>query len=158
MLRRLRGSNSLRVDTNDLEMPQTICSMFGKRLHNDGRITECEKEPVTALKKWYEESRFCMPEGSIMLQSSTAHQWPYPAYLFGRGAWAAVDILHFLPDIPITFNGEVNGEVYRLGSSMSMFQADKQAVKSGSNMKRTGSQLLLALSSGGAQEVEDVDK
>ena len=93
-----------------------------------------------------------------MLQSSTAHQWPYPAYLFGRGAWAAVDILHFLPDIPITFNGEVNGEVYRLGSSMSMFQADKQAVKSGSNMKRTGSQLLLALSSGGAQEVEDVDK
>ena len=62
-----------------------------------------------------------MPEGSIMMQSSTSHQWPYPAYLFGKGAWAAVDILHFLPDIPITFMGEVQGEIKRLGSAISMF-------------------------------------
>lgn len=89
------------------KLPQTLCSMLGKKLHNDGRITEVEKEPVTVLKRWYEESRFCMPQGSIMVQSSTSHQWPYPAYLFGKGAWAAVDILHFLPDIPITFMGEV---------------------------------------------------
>lgn len=60
-----------------------------------------------------------------MLQSSTAHQWPYPAYLFGKGTWAAVDILHFLPDVPITFMNEVQGDVYRLGSKSSMFQAEK---------------------------------
>ena len=24
------------------KLPQTICRMFGKRLHNDGRVTECE--------------------------------------------------------------------------------------------------------------------
>lgn len=53
--------------------------MFGKKLHNDGRITESVQEPVTVLKRWYEESRFCMPEGSILVQSSTSHQWPYPA-------------------------------------------------------------------------------
>lgn len=87
-----------------------------------------------------------MPEGSIMMQSSTSHQWPYPAYLFGKGAWAAVDILHFLPDIPITFMGEVQGEIKRLGSAISMFQADKQPVKSGNNLKKSGSQLFLALS------------
>ena len=123
--------------------------MFGKRLHNDGRLTECPRQPVTILKKWYEDSRFCMPQGSILMQSSTAHQWPYPAYLFGRGAWAAVDILHFLPDVPITFMGEVNGDAYRLGTQ-ARYQAEKSTVKSGSNMKKTNSQLLLALSAGAA--------
>ena len=120
--------------------------MFGKRLHNDGRITECEKEPVTILKKWYEESRFCMPQGSIMMQSSTAHQWPYPAYLFGKGTWAAIDILHFLPDVPITFMNEVFGDVYRLSDSVSMHQAEKQSVKSGTGMKKSNSSMMLALS------------
>ena len=52
--------------------------------------------------------------------------------------------------------GEVQGDVYRLGSTTSMFQADKQTVKSGSNMKKTGSQLLLALS-GKHDEDEDTD-
>jgi len=35
--------------------------------------------------------------------------------------------------------GEVQGEVYRLGSTMSMYQAEKLSVKSGSNMKKSGS-------------------
>jgi len=56
-----------------------------------------------------------VPEGTIMIQSSTANSWPYPAYLFGRGTWAAVDVLYLMPDIPMTFNLEVNGEVYKLG-------------------------------------------
>ena len=130
--------------------------MFGKRLHKDGSVTECEQAPVTSLKQWYEEGRFGLPEGSILVQSSTSHQWPYPAYLFGRGAWAAVDILHFLPDVPITFMGEVNGEVYRLGSQMSMYQAEKAQIKTGSNMKRTNSQILRALA-GGEDEEEKTD-
>lgn len=56
-----------------------------------------------------------VPEGSILIQSSTAHSWPYPAFLYGKASWAAVDILFLLPDIPITFNSEVTGEIYRLG-------------------------------------------
>ena len=58
-----------------------------------------------------------MPEGSIIMQSSTAHSWPYPAYLYGRATWAAVDILYLMPDIPITFMGEIDGEIYRIGST-----------------------------------------
>ena len=50
-----------------------------------------------------------------MLQSSTAHSLPYPAYLYGKGTWAAIDILFFMPDVPITFMGELDGEVYRVG-------------------------------------------
>ena len=96
------------------------------------------------------------------MQSSTAHQWPYPAYLFGRGTWAAVDILHFLPDIPITFMGEVQGEIYHLGTSISMFQTEKKTVKSGTGMKKTNSQLLLALSAANEEQddptVENMDE
>lgn len=75
------------------------------------------------MKKWYEEAHKFLPEGSILLQSSTAHNWPYPAYMYGKGSWAAVDILHFMPDVPITFMGEVDGEVYRLEQT-AVFQTE----------------------------------
>ena len=80
---------------------------------------------------------------------------PYPAYMYGRGAWAAVDILHFLPDVPITFMGEIRGEAYRLGANMSMYQAEKSSVKAGSNMKKSGSSLMLALSAQHEEESKD---
>lgn len=51
------------------------------------------------------------------MQSSSAHSWPYPAYMYGKASWAAVDILYFMPDIPITFMGEIDGEIYRLGTT-----------------------------------------
>ena len=92
------------------KLPQTICSLFGKKLHRDGRLTKLDKkESVVALKNWYDESHKAVPEGTILLQSSTAHSWPYPAYLYGKGTWAAVDILYFMPDVPITFMGETDG-------------------------------------------------
>lgn len=99
------------------KLPQAISSVFGKKLNKDGRVTACEKENVMALKKWYESNRLFLPEGSILIQSSSAHQWPYPAYLYGKGTWAAVDILYFMPDIPLTFMGEIDGEVYRIGTT-----------------------------------------
>ena len=55
------------------KMPQAISSIFGKKLYKDGRVTPCEKDNVLALKKWYESNRALLPEGSILLQSSTAH-------------------------------------------------------------------------------------
>lgn len=67
------------------------------------------------MKKWHEDSHRWLPEGSILMQSSTSHSWPYPAYLYGKGTWAAVDILYFMPDIPITFMGETIGDVLKLG-------------------------------------------
>ena len=87
---------------------------MGKKLHRDGRITPCEKQSVLALRQWYDQNTKFMPEGSILLQSSSSHNWPYPAYLYGKKAWAAVDVLYFLPDIPITFMDEVKGDVFRI--------------------------------------------
>jgi hypothetical protein len=33
-----------------------------------------------------------------------------------------------MPDIPITFNGEVQGEIYRLDQTASIHQADLQEI------------------------------
>jgi len=49
------------------KLPQAISSVFGKKLHKDGRVTECPKEDVLALKKWYENSRQFLPEGTILM-------------------------------------------------------------------------------------------
>jgi len=49
------------------------------------------------------------------MQSSTSHALPYPAYLYGQGTWAAIDTLFFMPDLPITFMGELDGDVFRVG-------------------------------------------
>jgi hypothetical protein len=41
---------------------------LGKKLHNDGRITELnEKQTVIAFKEWYDESHLLLPEGSFLL-------------------------------------------------------------------------------------------
>ena len=74
-------------------------------------------ENVSVLKNWYVDSRKFLPEGTILIQSSSSHIWPYPAYVYGKATWAAVDILHFISDIPITFMNEIKGEVYRIGTS-----------------------------------------
>jgi hypothetical protein len=93
------------------------------------------------IKKWYDETKRFLPEGAILIQSSTAHSLPYPAYLYGKGTWAAIDILFFMPDIPMTFMGELNGEVYRVGMQQTVFQSD-QANISNTNpneLRRTNS-------------------
>lgn len=111
------------------KLPQTICTLFGKKLHRDGRVTSNEKkESVATVESWYEESHLQVPEGAILIQSSTCHSWPLPAFLYGKGTWAAVDILYLMPDIPITFNGEVQGEIYRLDQTASIHQADLQEI------------------------------
>jgi hypothetical protein len=46
-------------------LPVTLSSLFGKKLHKDGKIEPCSKENVFAIKKWYEESRKFLPEGTI---------------------------------------------------------------------------------------------
>jgi len=49
------------------KLPQAISSLFGKKVHKDGRVVSCEKENVMALKNWYESNRLFLPEGSILI-------------------------------------------------------------------------------------------
>jgi hypothetical protein len=56
-----------------------------------------------------------------------------------------------MPDVPITFNGEVDGEIYRLGQG-SVHQAVQQEAMSGSGLKKSGSQMRLAIEKSEAQQ------
>ena len=84
-----------------------------------------------------------------MIQSSTAHTLPYPAYLYGKGTWAAIDILFFMPDIPITFMGELQGDIFKVGAQGTVFQQDQSDIAAGNpnELKRTNSQIMKALQS-----------
>jgi len=70
--------------------------------------------------------------------------------LYGKGTWASIDILYFMPDIPITFMNEIEGEVYNISQTniyqheMSEIQRN-QEVQMGGGLKRTDSKILLAL-------------
>lgn len=55
-----------------------------------------------------------------------------------------MDILYFMPDVPITFMGEIDGEVYRIEQTQ-VFQHEMQEAKGSSGLKRTNSQLMMML-------------
>lgn len=120
-------------------LPIALSSVFGKTLHKDGRLERGEKGDASAIIRWHEDSRRFLPEGTILLQSSTAHSLPYPAYLYGKGTWAAIDVLFFMPDVPITFMGELGGEVYRVGQQQTVFQQDQADTSQPNQLKRTNS-------------------
>lgn len=49
------------------KLPMVVSNLFGKKLHKDGRIEDCPKENVTAIKTWYNETKKFLPEGTILL-------------------------------------------------------------------------------------------
>lgn len=71
-------------------------------------------ENVSIIKEWFQENYENLPEGAILVQSSSGQVWPYPALLYGRGNWSAIDLLFSLPDVPMTFMNEIDGEAYRV--------------------------------------------
>jgi len=109
------------------DLPVKLSAIFGKKLHKNGKWEVTENKDVGILKKWYEESRQNLPEGAVVIQSSTGHSLPYPALLYGRGAWAAVDVMFFLPDIPMTFIGEQEGHAFRATIS-SVYETDNEEI------------------------------
>ena len=95
-------------------LPIIICEMLGKQIQRNGTIESVPPNNVNIIKNWYNENYQGLPEGALLVQSSSGQVWPYPALLYGRGNWSAVDLLFALPDIPMTFMDEIDGEAYRV--------------------------------------------
>lgn len=95
------------------KIPLAVSAIYGQHLHRDGTITTCEKVSSNSFRTWYENAHKNWPSGSIAVQSSTSHAWPYPLFLYKKGAWSYIDLLFFLPHIPITMMGELDGHGYR---------------------------------------------
>jgi len=88
--------------------------LLGRRIHRNGYIENSKPTSVTIFKQWLEENNKNLPEGSLIVQSSCGQVWPYPALLYGRGNWPAIDLIFTLPDVPMTFMNEIDGAAYRI--------------------------------------------
>jgi glycogen synthase len=92
-------------------------SVFGKAVHRDGTISERPRTDCTPLYEWYEREFTRMPRGAVLVKGSCSHDLPYPARLYQRGAWAAIDLLYFGPEVPITYMGEQEGLAFAIDVS-----------------------------------------
>ena len=80
-------------------LPMILCEVLGKKIQRDGRIDSAPPTDITLIKDWYNENYKDLPKGALLIQSSSGQVWPYPALLYGRGNWSAVDLLFSLPDM-----------------------------------------------------------
>jgi len=51
----------------------------------NGEVSNIEKKTVNVFKIWCENIYKNRPQGSLVIQSTTAHNWPYPFLLYKRG-------------------------------------------------------------------------
>ena len=137
-------------------LPIILCEVMGKKIQRDGRIDSVPPTDITLIKDWYNENYKDLPEGALLIQSSSGQVWPYPSLLYGRGNWSAVDLLFSLPDIPMTFMDEIDGEAYRVQiTNVYESKENKQNENQGGRLKTRSKSLLKLLE---AQEQEKKER
>lgn len=107
-------------------MTKAVAQIVGINLNENGSVSKIEPKNVTLLKKWYEEIHKFLPERAILIQSTSSHAWPYPSFIFKKATWAFIDLLFFLPEIPMTFIGEQDGKAYRTKTTSIFFESAKK--------------------------------
>ena len=127
-------------------LPIVLCEVLGKKIQHDGKIDQVPPSDITIIKDWYNENYNDLPQGSLLIQSSCGQVWPYPALLYGRGNWSAVDLLFSLPEIPMTFMDEIDGEAFRVQiTNIYEYKENKMNNNNNSNKLKTRSKSLLKL-------------
>ena len=137
-------------------LPIVLCEVLGKKIQRDGRIDQVPPSDITIIKEWYNENYKDLPKGALLIQSSCGQVWPYPALLYGRGNWSAVDLLFSLPEIPMTFMDEIDGEAYRVQiTSVYEYKDNKNNESNNSGKIKTRSKSLLKLIESKEQEKKE---
>ena len=132
---------------------------LGKKISRNGYIEKTNPGNVKLLRDWFTQNYAELPDGALLVQSSTGQIWPYPALLYGRGNWCAVDLLFSLPDIPMTFMDEIDGEAYRV-QIINVYNSQDKTGSSSSNLlnkdnKKTRSKSLMKLIESKEQEARE---
>ena len=140
-------------------LPIIICDILGKKISRNGYIEKTNPGNVKLLRDWFTQNYAELPDGALLVQSSTGQIWPYPALLYGRGNWCAVDLLFSLPDIPMTFMDEIDGEAYRV-QIINVYNSQDKTGSSSSNLlnkdnKKTRSKSLMKLIESKEQEARE---
>jgi len=100
-----------------LRVATILAGISGKSLRRDGSVRalgENKHPTVDFIARLYRNDAHAIPSGAIMVGGTCSDTSPYPSVLYGRRAWTAVDMLCFLPDIPLLLLGEEDGRAYRI--------------------------------------------
>eukprot|EP00177_Eucheuma_denticulatum_P005295 GFKZ01009634.1.p1 GENE.GFKZ01009634.1~~GFKZ01009634.1.p1 ORF type:complete len:1623 (-),score=226.52 GFKZ01009634.1:859-5727(-) len=100
-----------------VRIPQILASISGKSLRRDGTVSRLpgkNRSSARTLSRLYRNDKDWLPKNAIMVNCTCSHLSPYPGVLYGRRAWIAVDLLTFLPEIPMLTFGEELGRAYRM--------------------------------------------
>lgn len=105
---------------HSIRIPQILASISGKSLRRDGtvaRIPVAKRSTAKTLGRLFKNDRAELPKNAILVGCSCTHLSPFPAVLYGRRAWLAVDLMFFLPQLPMSLLGESRGRAYRMNAA-----------------------------------------
>ena len=105
-------------------------------------MVSMDRKNITTLRKYLEQTSKEYPRGSIIVQSTTYHSWPYPALIFKRGTWAAIDLFFTLTSVPMTFLGEQEGHVFREKTTHYFSYENKTPISKENKMPRIDSSIM----------------
>lgn len=100
-----------------VRIPQILASISGRSLRRDGSVSRLpgkNRSTARTLSRLYRNDRNWLPKNPILVNCTCTHFSPLPGVLFGRRAWLAVDLLLFLPEVPMLMCGEESGRAYRV--------------------------------------------
>lgn len=133
---------------HSIRIPQILASISGKSLRRDGtvaRIPAHKRSTAITLGRLFKNDRSELPKHAITVGCTCTHLSPFPGVLYGRRAWLAVDLLYFLPQIPMQIMGEERGRAYRMNAAtvgaheeVSQYDVNFDALLPKSPTKRTG--------------------
>lgn len=89
---------------HSVRVPQILASISGKSLRRDGTVAglpAAKRSTARTFSRLMKNETQYLPKGALLINCTCTHLSPYPAVLFGRRSWLAVDIIHFLPGIPM---------------------------------------------------------
>lgn len=133
---------------HSVRIAQILASISGRSLRRDGSVSRVpgkNRSNPRTISRLYRNDRAWLPKNPIMVSCTCTHLSALPGVLYGRRAWLAVDLLMFLPEIPMLMYGEEKGRAYRVNmrsvsnsEEITEYDVDFDAVLPKSPPKRTG--------------------
>ena len=89
-------------------LPMIINELYGNQIQNDGSIIQKEPKNIIFFENYFKEIYSNLPKGSILIQNS--FNISFLSHINKSLLFSIINLLFFLPDIPITFTEEENNK------------------------------------------------
>lgn len=105
------------VVPHSMRVSQILASISGMSLRRDGSVAVLpphKRSTANTLARLYRADKADLPRDAILASCTCTHASPYPGALYRRRSWIAVDLLFFLPHMPVLLWGEDAGRALRV--------------------------------------------